>query len=154
MGLLAGVAFAALDLCSPARALGQHVPDLVQAALLMPLPWERSDEPPILCVSVTPAGAEGIRDATSAEIPSELRARFLVVGGSECGEYGAGARHIATGREALVVKIGITGVPALGEAELTYGWFRNDRNAGTLWCEARRTGSDWEIGPCMLPRAS
>ena len=147
--VIAGLAPALL--CSGRPVTAQHHPELIQATLLEHLPLDHDDLPPVLCLSVKPAHAEGVRDATQEEIPSELPAHFEVVGGSECSRHRLGARHGSTGREALTVRIGVDGVPATGRAEVTYGWYRHGSNAGAVKCSARRSGAgaEWELGDCV-----
>ena len=142
--------FVAAVTCLPATAAAQHHPDLVRATLTRFVAENQPAASPVLCVTVKPAHSEGERDATPDEVPEQLHRDGEVVRGSECERHRTGALHARTGRKALLVRIGLQGVPATGRAEVTFGWFRSGKNAGAMKCAASRSGDEWVLDRCAV----
>ena len=104
--------------------------------------------PPVICMEVKTSDELAVRDPKAGELPA-WRLESQVVGGSECTSHARGSRHVRTGEDALIVKVGI--VEFRGEtATVTRGWHRHGTNAGAYRCEATWAEGRWTIGPCDL----
>ena len=133
---------------SPRPVAAQQSPELVQAVIRRGVEVVTTPAPSVLCVTVAPAGATGSRDIVGDEIPDLQADSIRVIGGSECREYRTGARHQASGAEAVTFRIELSGSPISGRAWVLLTWFRDARRAGWSRCEATRQEDRWSLAGC------